>query len=100
MSNVVLTLKKLGIDDLVHFDFMDPPPVQTLMSALESLYQLGALDEDGLLTRVGRKMAEFPLSPNLCKMLMMSSEIGCSDEILTVVAMISVENPFYRPTRS
>ena len=43
MSNVVLTLKKLGIDDLVHFDFMDPPAPETLMRALELLNYLGAL---------------------------------------------------------
>ena len=35
---------------------MDPPPVQTLITALESLYALGALDEEGLLTRLGRKV--------------------------------------------
>lgn len=40
---------------------MDPPPVATLVGALESLHALGALDEEGLLTRLGRKMAEFPL---------------------------------------
>ena len=37
--------------------------LQTLISALEQLYNLGALDEEGLLTRLGRKMAEFPLDP-------------------------------------
>lgn len=59
----------MGINDLLGFDFMDPPPVQTLVSAMENLYALGALDEEGLLTRLGRKMAEFPLEPQLSKML-------------------------------
>ena len=58
MSNVVLTLKKLGIDDLVHFDFMDPPAPETLMRALEVLNYLGALDDEGDLTDLGRQMAE------------------------------------------
>jgi ATP-dependent RNA helicase DHX8/PRP22 len=53
----------MGINDLIHFDFMDPPPVQTLIAAMESLYTLGALDDEGLLTRLGRLMAEFPLEP-------------------------------------
>eukprot|EP01039_Chlorochromonas_danica_P009929 gene9929-10979_t len=97
LSNVVLQLKAMGINDLLGFDFMDPPPVQTLVGALESLYMQGALDEEGLLTRLGRKMAEFPLEPSLSKMLILSHELGCSDEILTIVAMLSVENPFYRP---
>lgn len=53
----------MGINDLINFDFMDPPPIQTLISALEMLYALSALDEEGLLSKLGRKMAEFPLEP-------------------------------------
>ena len=47
LGSVVLQLKKLGIDDLVHFDFMDPPAPETLMRALELLNYLAALDDDG-----------------------------------------------------
>ncbi|KAJ3331053.1 DEAH-box ATP-dependent RNA helicase prp22 [Gonapodya sp. JEL0774] len=97
LGTTVLQLKAMGINDLIGFDFMDPPPVQTMVAAMENLYQLGALDEEGLLTRLGRKMAEFPLEPPLAKMLIMSVDIGCSDEILTIVAMLSVQNIWYRP---
>lgn len=97
LGNVVLQLKAMGINDLLGFDFMDPPPIQTLVGAMENLFTLGALDDEGLLTRLGRKMAEFPLEPTLSKMLIVSAEMGCSDEILTIVAMLSVESPFYRP---
>lgn len=97
LSNVVLMLKAMGINDLINFDFMDSPPIQTLVSALELLYQLGALDEEGLLTRIGRRMAEFPLEPQLAKMLILSVDLGCSEEILTIVAMLSVQNIWYRP---
>mmetsp|Transcript_20514 Transcript_20514/g.57184 ORF Transcript_20514/g.57184 Transcript_20514/m.57184 type:complete len:645 (+) Transcript_20514:63-1997(+) len=54
LGAVVLQLKKLGIDDLVHFDFMDPPAPETLMRALEMLNYLGAIDDDGNLTPVSR----------------------------------------------
>jgi len=97
LQNTVLTLKAMGINNLLEFDFMDKPPVQTLITALEVLYALEALDEEGLLTRLGRKMAEFPLEPSLSKMLICSVDEGCSEEILTVVAMLSVEQVFYRP---
>lgn len=97
LANTVLTLKALGINDLLHFDFMDPPPVQTLLAAMETLYNLGALDEDGFLTRLGRQMAEFPLEPPLAKMLIYSCEIGCSEEVVTIVAMLTAQNIFYRP---
>jgi hypothetical protein len=69
----------------------------TLTYTLTYTHFQGALDEEGLLTRLGRKMAEFPLEPALSKMLIVSNELGCTEEILTIVAMLSVENPFYRP---
>ena len=97
MSNVVLTLKKLGIDDLVHFDFMDPPAPETLMRALELLNYLGALDDDGALTDLGRQMAELPLDPQLAKLLLASPEYKCSNEALSVVACMSVPQIFQRP---
>jgi ATP-dependent RNA helicase DHX8/PRP22 len=97
LGNVVLQLKAMGINDLLGFDFMDPPPVATMVGAMESLHALGALDDEGLLTRLGRKMAEFPLEPNLSKMLILSVDLGCSEEILIITSMLSVENPFYRP---
>lgn len=87
----------MGINDLINFEFMDPPPVQTLVSALETLYNLEALDDEGLLTKLGRLMAEFPLEPQLGKMMLVSVDLGCSEEITTIVSMLSVQNVFYRP---
>jgi pre-mRNA-splicing factor ATP-dependent RNA helicase DHX15/PRP43 len=97
LATVVLQLKKLGIDDLVHFDFMDPPAPETLMRALEQLNYLGALDDDGNLTDVGKMMSEFPLDPQLAKMIIASPKYKCSNEILSITAMLSVPNCFMRP---
>ncbi|EGD78503.1 DEAD/DEAH box helicase [Salpingoeca rosetta] len=97
LSSVILQLKKLGIDDLVHFDFMDPPAPETLMRALELLNYLGALDDEGELTDLGAKMSEFPLDPQLSKMLIASVGFKCSNEILSIAAMLSVPNCFLRP---
>lgn len=97
LANVVILLKAMGINDFLNFDFMDRPPVETLIDALDNLYHLGALDDEGLLTRLGRKMAEFPMDPNLAKMLLTSIDLGCSDEIITIVSMLSIQNIFYRP---
>ena len=97
LASTVLQLKAMGINDLLHFDFMDAPPVEAMIHALELLHTLSALDDEGLLTRLGRRMAEFPLDPNLSKMLIMSVNLQCSDEILTIVSMLSVQNVFYRP---
>ena len=97
LSNTILMLKAMGINDLLHFDFMDPPPTNTMLTALEELYALSALDDEGLLTRLGRKMADFPMEPALAKTLIFSTALGCSDEILSIVAMLSPQAIFYRP---
>eukprot|EP01126_Amoeba_proteus_P002125 TRINITY_DN10666_c0_g1_i1.p1 TRINITY_DN10666_c0_g1~~TRINITY_DN10666_c0_g1_i1.p1 ORF type:complete len:726 (+),score=190.78 TRINITY_DN10666_c0_g1_i1:1-2178(+) len=97
MANTVLTLKALGINDLLNFDFMDKPSEPAMIAAMHQLYSLGALDDEGLLTRMGRKMAEFPLDPPLAKMLLTSVQLGCSKEALIIVAMLSIQNVFYRP---
>ncbi|TPX14102.1 uncharacterized protein E0L32_000496 [Thyridium curvatum] len=97
LSNTILMLKAMGINDLLHFDFMDPPPINTMLTALEELYALSALDDEGLLTRLGRKMADFPMEPSLAKVLIAAVDIGCSDEMLSIVAMLNLPNVFYRP---
>ncbi|XP_076470502.1 putative pre-mRNA-splicing factor ATP-dependent RNA helicase PRP1 [Babylonia areolata] len=100
LGSVVLQLKKLGIDDLVHFDFMDPPAPETLMRALELLNYLAGLDDDGELTELGSMMAEFPLDPQLAKMVIASCDSNCSNEILSITSMLSVPQCFVRPTEA
>jgi len=97
LGSVVLTLKKLGINDLVHFDLMDPPAPETLMRALELLNYLGALDEDCEVTPIGKMMSELPTDPQLAKALMVSSKHSCSSEMLSIVALLSVPPIFQRP---
>ena len=97
LANVVLTLKKLGIDDLVHFDFMDPPAPETLMRALELLNSLNALDDDGELTELGKLMAEFPLEPQQSKVLLTAAKYQCIHEMLTIISLLSVPVIFMRP---
>ncbi|KZV21698.1 hypothetical protein F511_02856 [Dorcoceras hygrometricum] len=98
LANVVLSLKSLGINDLLNFDFMDPPPSEALLKALELLYALSAVNKHGELTKAGRRMAEFPLDPMLSKMIVASDKYQCSDEIISIAAMLSIGNSiFYRP---
>lgn len=97
LAHTILMLKAMGINDLLHFDFMDPPPTNTMLSALEELYALSALDDEGLLTRLGRKMADFPMEPAQAKVLIASVDLGCSDEMLSIVAMLAQPTVFYRP---
>ncbi|CAJ0646876.1 11225_t:CDS:10, partial [Entrophospora sp. SA101] len=82
LANVVLLLKSLGVKNLLDFDFMDPPPQDNILNSMYQLWILGALDNTGELTSLGRRMVEFPLDPSLSKMLIVSQELGCTAEIL------------------
>jgi pre-mRNA-splicing factor ATP-dependent RNA helicase DHX16 len=98
LASIVLLLKSLGINDLIHFDFIDAPPPDNLIRALEQLYALGALNNDGDLTKLGRRMAEFPIDPCLAKSIISSASYKCLDQLLTISAMLSIGNSiFYRP---
>lgn len=97
LANVVLLLKSLAVDDLLSFHFMDAPPQENILNSMYQLWTLGALDNVGRLTDLGRKMVEFPLDPTLSKMLIVSEKIGCSQEILTIVSMLSGPSIFFRP---
>jgi pre-mRNA-splicing factor ATP-dependent RNA helicase DHX16 len=98
LASVVLMLKSLGIDDLLHFDFLDKPPNEALIRALEQLYALGALNDRGALTKLGRRMAEFPSDPMLSKMILAAERYGCVDEVLSIAAMLDVQaSVFFRP---
>ncbi|CAM6106133.1 unnamed protein product [Calypogeia fissa] len=97
LGNVVLLLKSLNIENLLHFDFMDPPPQENILNSMYQLWVLGALDNVGGLTSMGRKMVEFPLDPPLAKMLLMGEKLNCVSEVLTIVSMLSVPSVFFRP---
>ena len=87
MGMTVLMLKSLGINNLMNFEFMDPPPTETLMRALELLYALGALNDLGELTKLGRRMAEFPVDPMLSKAIISSENYSCTDEVRQIIAI-------------
>ncbi|KAJ3699110.1 hypothetical protein LUZ61_002815 [Rhynchospora tenuis] len=98
LSNVVLQLKALGIDDIIGFDFMEKPSRMTIVKSLEQLLLLGALTDDYKLSNpVGVQMARLPLDPMYSKALIVANEFKCLEEMLIVVSMLSVESIFYFP---
>ncbi|KIL71099.1 hypothetical protein M378DRAFT_6935 [Amanita muscaria Koide BX008] len=97
LANTVLLLKSLSVKNLLEFDFMDPPPQANILNSMYQLWVLGALDNVGDLTPIGRKMSEFPMEPSMAKMLIASVDYKCSSEMLTIVSMLSVPSVFYRP---
>ena len=91
LASLVLQLKHLGIDNIVHFEWLSPPPAANMLKAIELLYALGALDDDARLTSpLGTRLAELPLEPQLGKALLASDKLGCVSEMLTVAAYLQV----------
>eukprot|EP00551_Chaetoceros_affinis_P009695 CAMPEP_0203677802 /NCGR_PEP_ID=MMETSP0090-20130426/29628_1 /ASSEMBLY_ACC=CAM_ASM_001088 /TAXON_ID=426623 /ORGANISM="Chaetoceros affinis, Strain CCMP159" /LENGTH=764 /DNA_ID=CAMNT_0050544811 /DNA_START=41 /DNA_END=2332 /DNA_ORIENTATION=+ len=97
LSSFLLTLKALGIKNVLAFDLMTIPSVPALCQGLESLYVLGAIDDQTNLTSLGGIMAEFPTEPQTSKMMLESLELNCSKEILCVAAVQQVRSLFYQP---
>ncbi|KJP88749.1 hypothetical protein AK88_01630 [Plasmodium fragile] len=97
VSSMILLLKSLGMDDIINFDFLDPPSPVVIIKGLELLYSLGALNDEGNLTKTGRKMAEFPTDVKSSKMILSASEkYNCVEEILCITAMLThANNIFY-----
>lgn len=91
VESVILQLSAMGVVDVLKFDFMDPPNREAVLEALEHLQELEALDNFMRLTALGRRMSEFPLDPPLSKVLITSAELGCSSEMLSIVALMSIQ---------
>lgn len=91
LAPIVLQLKALGIDNIVRFEFLSPPPSQLVGKALELLFSLGALDEYAKLTQpLGMRMAELAVEPMMAKTLLSAPSFGCLSEMLTIAAMTSL----------
>lgn len=98
LTGVVLLLTSMGIHDLLEFDFLDPPPTETLIGALNQLFALQALNHKGELTKIGRQMAEFPTDPMLAKAILSADRLGCVEEVLSICSMLSESSAlFFRP---
>ena len=89
LSSFVLSLKSLGVDNVLSFDLLTSPSVDSMVSALEELYALGALDGDAKLTlNVGRPLGEFPTEPREGRMLLSAITNGCEEECIAIVACL------------
>ncbi|CAL5210339.1 unnamed protein product [Lathyrus oleraceus] len=94
LSNMILSFWKLDVYDFLCFGYVDFPDVENLVCAFEELAYLGAFDRDCKITNIGEVMSVFPLEPRMSKMLVVSPEFNCSQEILSISSMLSVPNCF------
>lgn len=97
LSQVVLELKMLGVDDVTKFPFVSTPSTSALDKAIETLKKITALDSSGHVTSLGKKLAALPLAPEHGKFLLDAVELGCTSEALTIVALLNTD-PIWIPT--
>ena len=84
----------MQVDDILSFPFIDPPPQESLLRSLELLYSLGALDVDGKLNEVGKRMARFPLEPTAARCIIAAETEKCAEETIAVLSMLSTDTVF------
>jgi pre-mRNA-splicing factor ATP-dependent RNA helicase DHX38/PRP16 len=102
LMNTILLLKNLNIKEIGKFPFIDKPSIESLETSQYELWSIGALNNFGDLTKLGRKMSQFPIDPILSKLLIISNfkKFNCCSEILKIVAMLSVPQIFIRPKKN
>lgn len=94
VESVVLTMKSMGIDQIVNFPFPTPPDPTALKKAESALEILGALDKETKnISELGKKMSLFPLSPRFAKILIIGNQFGCLPYIIAIVCVLSVGSP-------
>ncbi len=97
LAGVILRMKSLRLTDVETFPFIEPPPGKAISDGYALLQELGALDEDNRLTKVGEALARLPLDPRIGRMLVAARDLGCLQEVLIIAAALSVQDPRERP---
>jgi len=97
LASVILRMKALGLGDVSEFPFLEPPSPRMIEDGYRLLYELGAVDEEKNLTRLGHELAKLPIDPRIGRMLLAAKATGCLTELLIVCAALSVQDPRVRP---
>jgi ATP-dependent helicase HrpA len=97
IAGVILTMLSQRLGAISRFAFLEPPPPKAVKDAEAHLWELGALDKEGQITRIGREMAVFPVDPHLSRMIVASKTYCALPEVLVIVSALSCMDPRERP---
>ncbi|MBZ0067278.1 MAG: ATP-dependent RNA helicase HrpA [Thiobacillus sp.] len=97
LAGVILRMKSLGLGDVVGFPFIDAPSTRLVTDGYQLLAELHALDEQGQLTDIGRKLSKLPLDPRIARMLLAAERQRCVREVLIIASALSAQDPRDRP---
>lgn len=97
LAAVVLQMQQLNVGDIRDFPFIEPPESRAINDAFKELEQLQALDERKKLTPAGRKMLALPLEPRFSRILIAAHQLHCLNEVLIIIAGLTIQDPRERP---
>lgn len=98
LAAVILQMAALQLGDIENFPFLDPPDGRSIRDGVQLLQELGAFDQQGVITELGRRLARLPVDPRLGRMIMQSQTEGCVREVLVLAAALTIPDPRERPT--
>ena len=97
LAGVILRMKSLRLTNVESFPFIEPPPAKAISDGYALLQELGALDDENRLTKVGDALAKLPLDPRIGRMLVAARDLSCLSEVLVIAAGLSTQDPRERP---
>jgi len=97
LAGVILQMATLKLGTVEQFPFIDPPSGRAISDGYETLHELGAIDEAGRLTKIGRELARLPVDPRIGRMILAADREGALREVLAIAAVLSVQDPRVRP---
>jgi ATP-dependent helicase HrpA len=97
LSGVILRMLALGLGRLDQFPLLDMPPKRAIEEGYRVLEELGAIDDDGALTAIGRSLADLPLDPRIGRMILAGEREGALREVLVLAAALGIQDPRDRP---
>src|SRR5690606_31549018 len=97
LAAVILQMLELRLGDIREFPFLTPPDSRGIADGLDLLRELGAIDTEQRITRVGRDLARLPVDPRFGRMLVEAGRQGVVREVAAIVAGLSIQDPRERP---
>ncbi len=98
LASVILQMKSLHLGDVEGFPFIDPPDARLIRDGLDTLLELGAIDESHHLTPMGQELARLPVDPRIARMLIAAVGEHCLAEVLIIASALAVQDPRVRPS--
>lgn len=97
LAAVILQAESLRLGAIEEFPFLDPPQPPLIRDGYNTLFELGAVDEQHQLTPLGRQLSRLPVDPRIGRMLLAAADEGCLREMLIIAAALEVQDPRERP---